>query len=68
MTITQDLIKNSQPYWDEYIKHEFIQKLAKGTTGRVQKSNMSIYGFKKRNADYFIFNKTNTIQQSDMFG
>ncbi len=31
MTITQELIKNSQPHWDEYIKHEFIQKLAAGT-------------------------------------
>ena len=31
MTITQDLIKNSQPYWDNYIKHEFVQKLANGT-------------------------------------
>ena len=31
MTITQNLIKNSKPHWDEYIKHEFIQKLAKGT-------------------------------------
>ena len=31
MTITQELIKNSQPHWDEYIQHEFIQKLAAGT-------------------------------------
>ncbi|WP_368030475.1 thiaminase II [Arcobacter sp. s6] len=31
MTTTQDLIKNSQPHWDKYIKHEFIQKLADGT-------------------------------------
>ena len=31
MTITQELIKNSQPHWDEYIQHEFIQKLATGT-------------------------------------
>ena len=31
MTITQDLIKNSKPHWDNYIKHEFVQKLANGT-------------------------------------
>ena len=31
MTITQKLINNSQPYWDDYIQHEFIQELAKGT-------------------------------------
>jgi len=31
MNITQNLIKNSQPYWDDYIKHEFVQKLANGT-------------------------------------
>ncbi|MGB3751331.1 MAG: thiaminase II, partial [Arcobacteraceae bacterium] len=31
MTITQKLINSSQPYWDDYIQHEFIQKLAKGT-------------------------------------
>lgn len=31
MTITETFIKKSQPYWDEYIKHEFVQKLAKGT-------------------------------------
>ena len=31
MNITQKLIKNSNPYWDNYIQHEFIQKLAKGT-------------------------------------
>jgi len=31
MTITQELIKNSQPYWDNYIKHEFVQELAQGT-------------------------------------
>ena len=31
MTITQELIKNSQPYWDDYIQHEFVQKLANGT-------------------------------------
>jgi len=31
MTITQKLINNSQVYWDNYIQHEFIQELAKGT-------------------------------------
>ncbi|KAB7892349.1 thiaminase II, partial [Poseidonibacter ostreae] len=31
MTITQNLIKNSKPYWDDYIKHEFVQQLANGT-------------------------------------
>jgi len=31
VNITQKLIKNSNPYWDNYIQHEFIQKLAKGT-------------------------------------
>ena len=31
MTITQKLINNSQAYWDNYIQHEFIQELAKGT-------------------------------------
>ncbi|PLY07385.1 MAG: thiaminase II [Arcobacter sp.] len=29
--MTQELIKNSQPYWDNYIKHEFVQELAQGT-------------------------------------
>lgn len=33
MTITQELIQNSQPHWDNYIKHEFVQKLANGTLG-----------------------------------
>jgi len=33
MTITKKLIKNSKPYWDSYIKHEFVQKLANGTLG-----------------------------------
>ena len=33
MTITQKLIENSQPHWDSYIKHEFVQKLADGTLG-----------------------------------
>ena len=31
MTITQELIKNSQPFWNDYIKHEFVQELAQGT-------------------------------------
>jgi len=31
MTITQKLIDNSQPYWDNYIQHQFIQELADGT-------------------------------------
>jgi len=33
MTITKKLIKNSQPYWENYIKHEFVEKLANGTLG-----------------------------------
>ncbi|MDC0933568.1 thiaminase II [Arcobacteraceae bacterium] len=31
MTTTKKLIRDSQPYWDNYIKHEFVQKLASGT-------------------------------------
>lgn len=31
MSITQKLIKNAQPYWENYIEHPFVQQLENGT-------------------------------------
>ncbi len=27
----EQLIQQAQPYWQQYIEHEFVQQLAKGT-------------------------------------
>lgn len=31
MSITQTLMKNAEPFWTEYVEHEFVQKLENGT-------------------------------------